>query len=295
MGLRRRVAQGRAGPCRRAAETHLGIWGKILGGTAGLVLGGPIGALVGAVAGHAYDKSREFTDPRLEGGADPFAGAETRRVAFATAVVVLGAKLAKADGVVTRAEIQAFRDTFGISDDEVGDVSALWDQARERADGFEPYARQIAVLFGRSPELLEELLHGLFVIAAADGEINHDELRFLGQVAHIFGFDPTSFARLHALFEAAQRVGGPRVRFEGARGRASRRPEPAVDPYAVLGLTGRAGDEEVRAAWKRLVREHHPDRLTAQGLPEEFVAQANRTLGAINAAYDQIAKQRGLR
>jgi DnaJ like chaperone protein len=274
------------------------IWGKILGGAAGLAIGGPIGAIIGAVAGHAYDRYREgdgFGDrlehhgpaaPEPDLDAEPPADgaplfgdpAETRRIAFATAIIVLGAKLAKADGVVTQDEIRAFKRVFKVDDQDVGDVARIYNQAKTSARGFEPYARQVAALFGHDAVLLEELLVGLFEVARADGELNPAEIDFLRRVGAIFGFDNVAFQQIRARFRAARRD-----------------LESTDDAYAVLGLGRTASDDEVKQTYRRLVREHHPDRLVAKGLPQEFVEHANKTLAAINAAYDRIAKERKLR
>jgi DnaJ like chaperone protein len=266
------------------------MWGKIVGGAAGLVIGGPIGAVIGAVAGHAYDHyladdarragrrspARHRSEPELPPiFADP---AETRRIAFATAVIVLGAKLAKADGVVRPDEIRAFRRVFHVDDGDVGDVARIYNQAKLTARGFEPYARQLAKLFGRDPVLLEELLVGLFEVARADGELNPAELDFLRRVAAIFGFDPRTFDQIRARHAATARS------LHGAD-----------DAYAVLGIPPGTADDEIKRTYRQLVREHHPDRLVAKGLPEKLVEQANNRLATINAAYDHIAKQRGLR
>ena len=271
------------------------IWGKILGGTAGFAIGGPIGAIIGTAAGHAYDFYRtgesvgRLTGPRPDSRAqDPRSGepparvfsdpSETRRIAFATAVIVLGAKLAKIDGVVTRVEVEAFKRIFRIDDAEVGDVARIFNEAKTSAHGFEAYARQIAALFGRDPVLLGELLMGLFELARADGEITPAETDFLRRVAAIFGFDIRAFEQLRARFSATAHV-----------------PSRAGDAYAVLGLPRSASDDEIRRTYRNLVREHHPDRLVAKGMPEEMVEQATKVLAAINAAYDRIAKERKLR
>ncbi len=263
----------------------MSIWGKLLGAATGLALGGPIGALLGGVAGHVYDHwqgERRDGPERLPPGPDPiFADPlETRRVAFATGVIVLAAKLAKADGVVTRDEVRAFKRTFAVSDADVGSVARLFDEAKRDAAGFEPFARQLAGLFAHDPVILEELLEALFAVAAADGQINPAELRFLQTVAHIFALDGLTFDAV-------------RARFEAYRG-----PTPSAapaDPYAVLGLRRDAADEEIRATYRRLVRELHPDRLIAKGVPEEFVREANAKLAAINAAHDTIEKERARR
>ena len=271
------------------------IWGKIIGAVAGFAIGDALGALIGLLAGHVFDHFWAARRGARVAGRKPRAGradaasheepipifadpAETRRIAFATAVIVIGAKLAKADGRVTRDEIRAFKRVFPIDDDDVGDVARIYNQAKASASGFEPYARQIAVLFGHDPVLLGEVLIGLFEVARVDREISPAEVEFLRRVAIIFGFDPAAFEQLHARFAATARdLSG------------------ADDAYAVLGLARSAGDEEIRQTYRKLVREHHPDRLVAKGMPEEMVERANRTLAAINAAYDRIAKERNLR
>lgn len=260
----------------------MAIWGKLLGTAAGLALGGPLGALLGVVAGHVYDQWR--AEGRLlpsKAPPDLIDPLDTRRVAFATAVIVLGAKLAKADGAVSRDEVRAFKDLFDVDDEDVGSVAVIFDEAKRTPDGFEPYARQIAALFAEDPAILEALLDDLFALAAADGTLNPAEIAWLGQVAAILGFSQRDFVAILARYGASQRRAAPVAA-----------PEP--DAYAVLGLTRAATDAELRTAWKRLVREHHPDRLIAQGVPEEMLKQANARLAAINAAYDRVAKERGI-
>jgi DnaJ like chaperone protein len=119
---------------------------------------------------------------------------------------------------------------------------------------------------------------GLFEVARADGELNPAELDFLRRVGRIFGFDEAAFERIRGRYTATMRD-----------------VTNADDAYAVLGVSRTAPGPEIKQAYRRLVREHHPDRLVAKGLPPEFTEQATRTLAAINIAYDRIAKERGLR
>ncbi|MFO1059850.1 MAG: TerB family tellurite resistance protein [Dongiaceae bacterium] len=261
----------------------MSIWGKILGGAAGFALGGPIGALVGAVAGHAVDALRAAQQPVPAGaGADAPADAAaaeaqdrlgTKRIAFTIAVIVLGAKMAKADGVVSRSEVAAFKQVFRVPPEELRNVGRLFDQARRDAGGFEPYARQVAGMFTPGSPVLEELLDGLFHIAKADGKVGAEELGYLRQVAAIFGFDETAFERLRS----------------GHLG-----PDEA-DPYHVLGIDRSMSDAEIKAAYRKLIREMHPDRLIAEGLPQEFLDVATAKMAAVNAAYDRVARDRGLK
>ena len=244
----------------------MSIWGKILGGAAGFAMGGPLGALVGVLAGHAVDRYRT----QQEDDADP--DNATKRIAFTIAVIVLGAKMAKADGVVTKDEIKAFREVFRVPENEIKNVSRVFNQARRDASGFEPYAEQVARMFRNHPRVLEELLGALFHIAAADGVYHPKEKEFLQRVAAIFGFNEDAFARIES-----QRMG----------------PQKS-DPYVILGVSRDASDDELKAAHRKLVRENHPDLLVSQGLPQEFIDLANDKLANINAAWDRISQERGI-
>ena len=257
----------------------MGYWGKILGGAAGLVMGGPFGAVMGAALGHAAD-SGTIPKMRLPGGF----GLNQARVAamlggrdqlFALAVVQLSAKLAKCDGAVSRPEIDAFKRQFRIPPESVRDVGRLFDAARDSPEGFEQYAAQLGDAFADSPGVLEDVLAALFAIARADREVNGREMDFLQRVHRRFGLSALAWDR--------------------ARGAAPRfRPEPTDDAYAVIGVPRSATDEEVRAAWKSLVRANHPDSLAARGVPPEFIASATDKVAGINAAWDRIKRERGL-
>ena len=251
----------------------MSIWGKIIGGVGGFAMGGPLGALMGAVAGHAYDKMKD-------GGAGTVAGDNAaQQVAFTTAIIVLSAKMAKADGKVTREEVDAFKELFNIPPDEMKNVGRLFDEAKKDARGFEPYAEQIAMLFAHEPLVLEELMGAMFHIARADGVLHPEELKFLRQAALIFGFTATEFERLRTIHMGGKVGGG---------GEQS-------DPYQVLGIKRDASNEVVKKTYRKLTRENHPDTLIAKGMPQEFVDVANEKMAAINAAYDQVEKERGLK
>jgi DnaJ like chaperone protein len=243
----------------------MSIWGKILGGAAGFALGGPLGALIGAVAGHAVDRYRA-TQAEGEDAGDP-----TRSIAFTIGVIVLSAKMAKADGVVTRDEIDAFKQVFRVPANETANVSKVFNQARKDSAGYEPYAQQLAGMFRDNPVVLEELLSCLAYIAHADGRIHPAEERFLHEISGIFALDEAAFKRATSL---------------------NRKPDEN-DPYELIGVSRDASIDAIKAAYRKLVRENHPDRLIAQGVPEEFIEVANRKLATINGAYDVIQKERG--
>jgi DnaJ like chaperone protein len=191
-----------------------------------------------------------------------------RSIAFTIAVIALGAKMAKADGQVTRNEVTAFREIFHIPQEEEANAARLFNLARQDVAGFEDYAARIARMFDGPDGTLVDLMEGLFHIAIADGEYHPNEDDFLHRVAEIFGLADRDFTALRARF----------VR------------DAHPDPYDVLGLDPTATLDEARAVWRQLVRDTHPDRMMARGLPEEAVRMAEKRLIAVNRAWDEIKK-----
>lgn len=261
----------------------MGYWGKVIGGTAGFFVGGPYGAVIGAVLGHAADSgSIDSVRRPFEYGAayDPARLASTfgrRDEVFAITVTVLAAKLCKIDGPVTRAEIDAFKRNFRIPPTSAKGIGRLFDRARDSSDPYEPYAAQLAEAFGDNRGVLEQVLASLFGIARADSPLNAREQEFLRRVHRRLGLDQISWER--------------------ASGEAPRRPMPAVDeddPYVTLGVPRAAAPGELRAAWKRLMRENHPDSLASRGVPADYVVRASEKVARINAAWDRIKRERGL-
>jgi len=196
-----------------------------------------------------------------------------RDAAFTLALIALSAKMAVSDGVVTASEIRAFKKTVVIPSGAETQVDKLFALAQQDVAGYEAYAKKIGRFFMKTPETLEHVLDGLFYIAAADGMIHEDELNYLRHVSDIFGFDEARFEQI-----AAQHV----------------YLDDGTDPYLVLGLMPGASKDEVRRVYRRLVAEHHPDRLIAKGVPEELLAVATARMAAINHAYAQILKPRAL-
>jgi len=193
-----------------------------------------------------------------------------RRAAFAIAVIALGAKMAKADGRVTRDEVTAFREVFHIPREQEKNAARLFNLAREDIAGFEEYAARIAAMFSGQSQTLCDLMEGLFHIALADGLYDPREDDFLRRVAEIFGFDEARFRRLRAQFV----------------------PDAESDPYDLLGVSPGAPLEEVRSAWRQMVRDSHPDVMIARGVPKEAVKLAEKRLIAVNRAWEEISAAR---
>ena len=192
-----------------------------------------------------------------------------RSVAFTIAVIGLGAKMAKADGRVTRDEVSAFREVFNIPPGEEAAAGRVFDMARRDVAGFEEYAERIRAMFGPGHHTLCDLMEGLFHIAVAGGGYMPAEDAFLRRVAEIFGIEERLFRSIRARYV----------------------PDAAPDPYEVLGVEAGTPLPQVRRAWRALVREGHPDRMIARGVPEEAVRLAERRLVAINRAWEEISSQ----
>jgi DnaJ like chaperone protein len=192
-----------------------------------------------------------------------------KTVAFSVGMIALSAKMAKADGVVMEVEIAAFKQVFHVPDHELPAVARVFNLAKQDVAGFELYAAQLARLFQPGSPVLEDVLDGLFHIAKADGAFHPGEHGFLAEVAAAFGFSPDDFARIRARHVVAK-----------------------DDPWLILGVPHDASPDEIKARYRALVRENHPDRHIAAGVPEEMVELATERLQRINEAYDRIMKER---
>ena len=230
----------------------MSIWSRISAALASLASGEGLSALL----------------DRLRGLGE---GAPERSVGFTIAVIALGAKMAKADGHVSRDEVAMFRSLFTIAPEEERNAARVFDLARRDVAGFDAYARKVRAMFPEEASAtLVDLTEALFAIALADGRYHPDEDAFLAEVARIFELGEPCFRAIRARF------------VEGA----------ARDPHDVLGVAPGAPLAEVRNAWRQAVRETHPDRMIARGVPPEAVQLATRRLVAINAAWEEISARR---
>ena len=177
--------------------------------------------------------------------------------------MALAAKMAKSDGVVLRSEVDAFARIVEVPEAERDRVRRLFDLAKATTAGFEAYAGQLAEALREEPKLLEDVLDGLFLIATADGAVHEAELGYLQAVAAIFGIEARDFDRI-----------------------AARHVRRADDPYMI---------QELKRRYRALVAENHPDRGIARGLPAEAIRIATERLAAINAAWERVAVERGLK
>ena len=243
----------------------MSIWGKIIGGTTGFALGGPLGAIIGMMIGGSFDRSaRKFSSSNQ-------ISQQQKKNVFALCIIVLSAKIAKADGQVTKEEIYTFKEKFNIQAEEMSEVIKIFNEAKKSSFGFKNIADQVGNLFSDNKVLLEQLLNNLFYIAEADGLTSINEVEVLRSISQSFHFNETDFQRIFH----------------------SRLNNKESDPYKILGVTREDSDNNIRKKWIELSKEHHPDYLIAKGMPKEFIKEANKELSSINLAYDKIKELRG--
>ena len=239
----------------------MSIWGSLIGGFVGFSFAGPIGALIGSMLGGRISSARRSSFQR--------SFAHSQQV-FAVALIILTAKLAKADGHVSREELIAIKGKLKIPEHEMDQVGKIFNKAKEDSLGYEPYAQQIAQIYRNNPVVLDEIINTLFYIAEADGSISDSELAMMRNIAKIFGLNESQF--------------------EGIK--ESRKSSDKLNPYIVLGCSPNDNFAIIRKKYLQLSKEHHPDVLMNKGVPQEVIEESKKKMRAINSAFDQIEKMK---
>ena len=239
----------------------MSIWGSLIGGFVGFSFAGPIGALIGSMIGGRISSARRTGFQR---------GFAPLQQVFAIALIILTAKLAKADGQVSKEELIAIKNKLKIPDHEIDQVGKIFNKAKEDSLGYEPYAQQIAQIYRNNPAVLDEVINILFYIAEADGNVSNSELSMIENIAKIFGMN--------------------KIQFEGIK--ESRKESDKQNPYIVLGCNSDDDLENIRKKYLQLSKEHHPDILLSKGVPSEVIEESKKKMRAINSAYDQIKKMK---
>ena len=237
----------------------MSIWGSLIGGMIGLSLGGPFGMLFGSLIGGKISRARSG------GGFRSFA--QPQQV-FALSLIVLSAKLSKADGQVSREELIAVKDKLKIPENELDQVGKIFNQAKQENTGYEPYAKQIAQIYKGNINVLEEVINILFYIAEADGNVSDSELRMIEHIAKIFGLNE---AQINSIKE-------------------SRKSSDKINPYIVLESNPSDNIQTIRKRYLKLSKEHHPDLLLNKGVPKEVIEESKKKMRSINSAWNQIQK-----
>ena len=237
----------------------MSIWGSLIGGMIGFSLGGPFGMLLGSLLGGKISRARATSG---------FSAAAQGQKVFALSLIVLSAKLSKADGQVSREELIAVKDKLKIPDQELDQVGKIFNKAKEESVGYEPYAKQIAHFYQGHINVLEEVINTLFYIAEADGNVSNEEFKMIHHISQIFGLNEIEFNGI----------------VEG------RKSSDKLNPYVVLESKPDDNLANIRKKYLKLSKEHHPDLLLSKGVPQEVIDESKAKMRAINSAWDQVQK-----
>ena len=237
----------------------MSIWGSLLGGVIGFSFGGPFGALLGSFLG---GKISGLNSSKTIGNQQNF------QEVFALSLIILSAKLSKADGHVSKEELIAVKDKLQIPDSEIDQVAKIFNKAKDESTGYEPYAKQIAEIFRDNINVLEEVINILFYIAEADGYVSNDEETMIANIAYIFGLSQKQYQSI----------------------KESRKTSDKLNPYIVLESQPTDDLKTIRKNYIKLSKEHHPDLLISKGVPVEVINESKNKMRSINAAWDQVQK-----
>ena len=236
----------------------MSIWGSLIGGMIGFSLGGPFGMLLGSLIGGKISRAKGSINNSF---------AQPQQI-FALSLIVLSAKLSKADGQVSKEELIAVKDKLKIPENELDQVGKIFNKAKNESTGYEPYAHQIAQIYRGNLNVLEEVVNILFYIAEADGNISKSEMNMIQDIAKIFGLNENQFNSL----------------------KESRKSSDKLNPYIVLESNPNDDLSDIRKKYIKLSKEHHPDLLLSKGVPNEVIEESKKKMRAINSAWDQIQK-----
>ena len=237
----------------------MSIWGSLIGGMIGFSLGGPFGMLLGSLIGGKISRARSRAGFR--------SFAQPQQI-FALSLIVLSAKLSKADGHVSKEELVAVKEKLRIPDNELDQVGKIFNKAKEESAGYEPYAKQIAQIYRGNLNVLEEVINILFYVAEADGNVSSSELRMIEHIAQIFGLNQSQFNGI----------------------KESRKSSDKLNPYIVLESSPADDLQTIRKRYLKLSKEHHPDLLISKGVVQEVIDESKKKMRAINSAWDKIQK-----
>ena len=239
----------------------MSIWGSLIGGFVGFSFAGPIGALIGSMIGGKISSRRSSAYQQ---------SFVNNQKIFAISLIILTAKLAKADGHVSKEELIAIKQKLKVPDNEIDQVGEIFNKAKNDSLGYEPYAQQIAQIYQNNRQILDEVINILFYIAESDGNLADSELVIIKNIAKIFGITESQF--------------------EGIK--ESRKDSDKLNPYVVLGCTPNDDFATIRKKYLKLSKEHHPDILTSKGVPTELIEESKKKMRAINSAFDRIEGMR---
>ena len=241
----------------------MSFWKAGIGGMIGFTIGGPIGGILGAIIGSKLSDQKQ---PRPTNN-------QQHQVAFFTALFACFAKIAKADGKVTREEVDMvdlfIKDRFNFPQDQRGFAIEIFNHAKDDQNSFRDYAHQLASILSSNPSALIMFYELLFELSMADGYLDPAEEQLLFEAISIFNIDPN-------LFEINKKKFGGNI----------------TDAYAVLGVHEGMSFKEIKTAYQRKRKEFHPDTLLSKGLPEELLDKAKDKFIEIQSAFEEIENKK---
>ncbi len=259
-------------------------WGKALGGAFGFMIGGPLGALVGIAFGHNFDRGlNAIGKDGWQGGVDQ----ERIQLAFFTATFSVMGYIAKADGRVTRDEIRLAEEVMthlGLNAEMRESARKLFNEGKSDSFPIDEVLDQFRKETHRRTTLIQMFLEILLQAAYADGVMHPAEEKVLAHICQKLGIPLAQLRRLEEMLKAGF----------GSTGysQASSSKTTLEDAYTILGVDNSVSDAELKKSYRRLMSQHHPDKLVAKGLPDEMIQDATEKTQQIKSAYEMIRDSR---
>jgi DnaJ like chaperone protein len=261
---------------------QMSLWGTLVGGAFGFMMGGPIGAILGSIAGNHFDKGIKGTlGPALQQGEQ-----QRAQAAFFTATFATMGHIAKADGKVTQDEIAVasrIMDQLDLVPEMRKAAIDIFNEGKSSSFDLDDVLNQFRLECNRSGSLINLFLEIQVQAAYADGVMHSGERAILHRICETLRISLAELQRIENLVNGSSA-------FHGQESQST-----IEDAYHVLGVAKSNTDKEVKKAYRRLMSQHHPDKMVSKGLPEEMINIAKEKTQDIRKAYDQVKETRGMR
>ena len=265
----------------------MSIWGKVIGAVLGSLIFGPVGFFLGLWIGSSFDKGLNQDFGSVFSNFDP---AETQRVFFTTTFAVMG-HIAKADGVISKSEIAAAEQVMiQLGLDDVKRKQAIESFNQGKTDEFDLSANLESLIKNciRKPSLIQMFLEIQILAATADGKVSGPEKEILYQIGGMFRISRIQIDRLVEMVIAQSSF-----HQGGQSGAVRNQAGPTIEQaYQVLGIPDSSDKSQTKRAYRKLMSQHHPDKLVAKGMPKEMIKVATEKSQEIQAAYEMIKRKK---
>lgn len=263
------------------------IAGKLICGILGASIGGPIGLIFGIWLGHSFDRGmgQDF-DSTIKGGSNN----KTQQVFFETTFAVMG-HIAKADGVVTQVEIDAAEQVMqrlGLNSQKRKHAIESFQKGKSTNFNLDQHLRNLVKYCIRKPSLIQMFLEIQVVAVTADRKVSPAEMEILYQIGQAFNIPKQQIDSLIEMVIAQQSF------HNNGKNNTTNSTVPSIElAYKVLGVSNSTSKAEIKKAYRKLMAQHHPDKLVSKGMPEEMIKVATEKSQEIQSAYDMIKKHHG--